>query len=320
MRVAVIGAGGVGGYFAGRLAEAGHHVSVIARGRSVEVLREEGLRIEDPESDTTVTGIDVSDSPDDVGEVDAVIVAVKSWQVPEIAPGLKPLVGDHTVVLPLQNGVEAADQLADGVGEAHVLGGVCMIIAYSVEPGHVRHVGGAVAVELAPLGQTTQAMHGTTVDLQEALSSAGVRCDWSDDIRRAIWRKFLLISSYGGVGALSRQPVGVTRTVAETRSLIEDAMHEVVDVGRAHDVALDTDDVATMMKQLDAFSPDSTASLQRDIFDGKPSELDDQSGAVVRLGAAVGVATPIHRSIYSCLLPSERFARGEDPATDQTGH
>ena len=309
MKIAVVGVGGVGGYFAGRFVAAGHEVTLVARSHSSADLRERGLRVEAPDSDQTVHDFRLVDSPEAADEVDAVLVAVKSWQVPAVASSLKPMIGPRTVVLPVQNGVEAARQLAEAVGDEHVLGGVCMIIAYLVEPGHVRRLGDTVAVELGAIAEAPST-RGTMQQLRRALEDAGVECSVSPDIHRAIWRKFLLISSYGGVGALSRSPVGVTRVVPETRDLIEDAMREVVAVGRAHGVALDASDVTTMMGQLDAFSDDSTASMQRDIAEGRPSELEDQSGAVVRLGRAVDVSTPIHRSIYSCLVPSERLARG----------
>lgn len=311
MRIAVFGAGGVGGYLGGRLAAAGHHVTFIARGQNLEALRDRGLRLESPDSDEVIESIQATDETAGMDPVDVVIVGVKAWQVPEIARSLQPLIGASTVVLPVQNGVEAADHLANAVGERHVLGGVCVIISYLAGPGHVRHVGGQPSIELGSLTEVSNDTARVIGDLQQALTAVGIDCTISDDIRRAVWRKFLLITSYGGVGAVSRAPVGVTRAIPDTRRLIEQAMAEVVELARAHGVQLGSEDVQLMMDQVDAFTEESTASMQRDIDEGKPSELYDQSGAVVRLGEQAGINTPVHRFLYSCLLPTELRSRGE---------
>jgi 2-dehydropantoate 2-reductase len=311
VRIAVMGAGGVGGYFGGRLAEAGHQVTFIARGRNLDKIRTDGLRITAPETDTTIGSVGAADDPASAGEADVVLVAVKSWQVPEVAASLKPLLAEHTVVLPLENGVEAPGRLATALGAQHVFGGVCVIISYLAEPGHVHHVGGTPSIQLGPIEPgLPDSIRRTAAELREALTGAGVECTDSPDIHRAMWRKFLLITSYGGVGAVTGQPVGVTRQLTETRELIEEAMNEVSAVARARGVGLDAEDVRSMMRQVDAFAPESTASMQRDLAAGRPSELNDQNGAVVRLGAQSGVDTPVHRFIHTCLLPAENQARG----------
>ncbi|MQA87146.1 MAG: 2-dehydropantoate 2-reductase [Streptosporangiales bacterium] len=309
MRIVVVGAGGVGGYFGGRLAAAGHQVTFLARGQNLQTLQCRGtIRLQSPESDEVIGPIHATHRTESVGAVDAVIVAVKAWQVSEIAESLEPLIGSKTVVLSLQNGVEAPRQLAKVVGDKHVLGGVCVVIAYLDGPGHVCFVGRNSAIEM---GSLTGNIGATAHRLRDAFTQAGVRCEISDEINVALWRKLLLISSYGGVGAVARAPVGVTRLVPETRQMIETAMAEVVDVARAHDVPLGPDDIGHMMAQVDAFHSESTASMQRDIAAGRPSELDYQSGAVVRLAEQVGVQAPIHQFIYASLLPAERRARGD---------
>jgi 2-dehydropantoate 2-reductase len=312
VRIAIFGAGGVGGYLGGRLAGTdANELTFIARGQSLEALQQHGLRLEGPDADELIETIQATDQTADLEPFDVVIIAVKAWQVPLITQELPPLVGPNTVVLSVQNGVETVDHLVNAVGEDHVLGGVCVVISYLAGPGHVHHVGGQPSIEMGALGDVSADTAQVIDDLQRAFKAAGIDCTISQDIRRAMWRKFLLITSYGGVGAVSRAPVGLTRQIPQTRRLIEEAMEEVVAVGRAHGVHLGPEDVTQMMEQVDAFRQESTASMQRDIQEGKPSELYDQSGAVVRLGTQVDIATPIHQFIYSCLLPAELGARGE---------
>jgi 2-dehydropantoate 2-reductase len=311
LRITVMGAGGLGGFLGARLASIGHQVTFIARGENLKVLRAHGIRLEEPASDVVLDSVLATDDPLAAGPADVVIVGVKSWQVAETAPLLKPLVSDRTVVLAIQNGVEAVDQLAGVLGEHHVLGGACAITSYLVGPGHVYHFGGRPWMTLGRIVSVPDSIDTVVEQLREALCLAAVQCTCSSDIRRSIWRKFLLITSYGGIGAVTRMPVGVTRSLAQTRQLIEEAMNEVLLVGRRHNVALDEGDVQAMMRQFDELPPDATTSMQRDIAAGRRSELPDLNGAVVRLAAQVDVVPRIHQFIYWLLLPSELRAVGE---------
>ena len=306
MRIAVVGAGAVGGYFGGRLAEAGEDVVFVARGRTLEVLRDRGLEIESSLGDLRLADVSATDDPSSSGTFDAVIVAVKAWQVPEAAAGLAPLLGPGTLVLPLQNGVEAADQLAAALGEENVLGAVCKIICEAVEPGRLRHHGGQPYVAMGEL----DGRRGERLDiLRRALERARVKTEVPADIRSAIWEKFLFITAVSGLGALTRSPVGVVRSLPETRGMLEQAMREVVDVARGLGVRLPADAVEKTMGFVDGLPADATASMQRDVMEGRPSELEAQNGAVVRLGDKAGVSTPVNRFLYHCLLPMERRAR-----------
>jgi len=308
MRIAVFGTGAVGGYFGGRLAQAGEEVAFIARGEQLQALREGGLRVDSLKGDFVVRPAQATDDPAQVGTVDVVLVGVKAWQVPEAAEAMRPLVGPETFIVPLQNGVEAPDQLAAVLGGAHVLGGLCRIISQVVEPGHVRHAGLEPYVAFGELDDC----HSERAErLLAAFARAGVTAEVPADVRVAMWEKFLFIASFSGVGAVTRAPAGVLRELPETRHMLEQAMREVLAVAHAHGIALSEDSIPRTMALIDGLPPGATASMQRDVMAGRPSELESQNGAVVRLGQEVDVATPLHAFIYHSLKPLELRARGQ---------
>jgi 2-dehydropantoate 2-reductase len=306
MRIAIAGAGGVGGYFGARLAAAGEDVAFLARGRTLEALRTRGLRVESIKGDVTLDRVHASDDAASIGEVDVVLVAVKAWQVPELAAALRPLLGRDTIVIPLQNGIEAPEQLAAVLGREHVGGGLAGIVSFVVEPGHVRHAG---AEPLIAFGELDNRRSDRCERLLRALQRAGVNAEVPPDIHRSMWTKFVFITPMSGIGAVSRVPVGVWRAVAETRAVAERAVREVISVANAHGITLAENAVELTMARYDGLPPESTASLQRDVIDGKPSELEAQLGAVSRMAAAAGVPAPVHDTLYAALLPLERKAR-----------
>jgi 2-dehydropantoate 2-reductase len=309
MRIAVFGAGSVGGYFGGRLAQAGEDVVFIARGDHLNAIQREGLRVESIEGDFVVQPVQASDDPAAVGPVDAILVCVKAWQVLQAAEALRPMIGSSTVVVPLQNGVEAPSQLEAFLGEDHVLGGLCRIMSSIVSPGHVRHAGIEPYVAFGRLD--TRQSEGAE-RLREAFSRAkGVQVEIPSDIRVAMWRKFLLIAAWSGLGALTRAPIGLIRTQPETRGMLQQALREIHAVAVAHRVALPHEAIRETLAFIDGLPPQGTASMQRDIIAGRPSELASQSGAVVRLGRETGVEVPMHTFIYQSLLLLEMQARGE---------
>jgi 2-dehydropantoate 2-reductase len=307
MRIAVFGAGGVGGYFGGRLAQAGQSVVFIARGAHLQALRERGLRVESVAGDFAVSPVEATDDPSAAGAVDVVLLGVKAWQVPEAARALAPLLRDGGFVVPLQNGVEAADQLAEVVGDARVVGGLCRIVSFVAGPGHIRHAGAVPRVEFGE----RQGRAGTRV---AALRAAFERCPGVSvgtppDIEVALWEKFLFIAPFSGVAAVTRMPAGMVRSVPETRRLLEAATREVLALARARGVVLGDYAVARTLAYVDGLPEDATASMQRDILEGRPSELEAQTGTIVRLGREAGVPVPANEFIYGSLLPSERLAR-----------
>ena len=307
MRIAVFGVGGVGGYFGGRLAQAGEDVVFIARGAHLQALQTRGLRVESVLGDFVVQPVQATDDPTQVGVVDTVLVGVKAWQVSEVAEAMRPPIGPATCVVPLQNGVEAPAQLATVLGAPHAVGGVCGLESFITAPGHIRH---ASAEPFVKFGELDNRPSARLEHLRQAFIRAGVTVEVPSNIQVALWMKFLFITPCSGIGALTRAPVGIWRSLLETRHMSEQAVHEVLAVAHARGIVLPADALHTTMVLLDSVSPEATASMQRDIMAGLPSELDAQIGAVVRLGQLAGVATPLHAFIYGSLLPMELRARG----------
>lgn len=307
MKIAVLGVGGVGGYFGARLAQAGHEVHLIARGAHLEAIRAGGLRVVSPRGDVVAQPASATADPASIGPVDLVLVGVKSWQLAEAAASLAPLIGPTTVVLPLLNGVEAHDILAATLGPAHVLGGLCRIIAYIAAPGVIRHVGAEPTIIFGELDNRRSAR---VEALQAAFSGAHVGAIVPPDIHVAIWEKFMLVATWSGLGAVTRAPIGVWLQLPGTRAMATAALHEVVALANARGVALAPTQVDATLRFLDTMPYEGTASMQRDIMEGRPSELEAQNGAVVRLGIAAGVPTPTHTFLYHALLPQELAARG----------
>jgi 2-dehydropantoate 2-reductase len=309
MRIAVFGAGSVGGYFGGRLAEAGQDVVFISRGDHLKAIQRDGLRVESIEGDFMVQPAQASEDPVAVGPVDVVLVCVKAWQVSQAAEAVRPMIGAETVVVPLQNGVEAPSQLEAVLGADHVLGGLCRIMSFLVAPGHIRHAGIDPYVAFGRLDK--QQSQGAE-RLREAFSrTRGVRAEIPADIRVAMWRKFLLIAAWGGMGAATRSSIGLIRTQPETRQMLQQALQEIHAVAVAHRVALPHEAIADTLAFIDSLPAQGTASMQRDIIAGRPSELASQNGAVVRLAREAGVEVPVHRFIYQSLLLLEMQARGQ---------
>lgn len=306
MRFAVFGTGGAGGYFGGRLAQAGENVTFIARGRHLQAIREHGLRVDSIKGDFIIHPAQATDTPEQVAAVDVVLLGVKAWQVPETAKAMGSLIGPETFVVPLQNGVEAPSQLAKILGVEHVLGGLAKIISYKIGPGHIHHAG---AEPYVVFGELDNRHSERTERLLQAFKGAGITAEISPDIQVALWDKFLFVAAWGGMGAVTRAPIGVLSSVPETRQMLEQGMREILAVAQAHKIPLPDDTIRKTIAFLDTLPPGGTTSLQRDIVDGKPSELESWNGAVVRLGRKVGVATPLNTFIYQSLLPLELQAQ-----------
>jgi len=309
MKIAVYGSGAVGGYFGGRLAQSGEEVIFIARGKHLQAMKNDGLKIDSINGDFIVQPVQATDNPEEVGIVDMVLVAVKAWQISDAATAMKPMVGPETVVLPLQNGVEAPDQLAAVLGRKNVLGGLCGLISYIVEPGHICHAGADPFLRFSELDNSRSDRTELLLDVFER--APGITANIPSDIHAAMWQKFLLVTPWSGLGAITRTPIGIFRSQPGTRQMLEQIITEICAVAQARDIGLPENVVVKTMEFLDTLPSSGTASMQRDIMDGKPSELETQTGAVVRLGQEAGVETPVNNFIYNCLLPMEMRARGQ---------
>jgi len=314
MRIAVFGAGAVGGYFGGRLAEAAEDVVFIARGGQLKALREHGLRVESVVGDFAVAPAECTDDPEEVGPVDLVLVGTKAWQVAEAALAMRPLGGPDTTVLPLQNGVEAPDQLSAVLGREHVLGGLCRIMSFLAEPGVIRHVGAEPVLTFGELdGRETERCRRFLALFGNA---GGMSAELVPDVQIELWRKLQMMAATSAVGAAARAPFGVLLTLPETRRLLKACMDEVRDVAVARGVALPEEEADRTMAFLDQLPADGVTSLHRDMAAGRPSEIEAQLGAVVRLGREVGADTPVCGTLYAALLPTELKARGDLRGTD----
>lgn len=306
MRIVIFGTGGVGGYFGGRLAQAGKDVTFIARGEHLRAIRASGLRVESRGEDFVIHPAKATDDVSEVGEVELVILGVKAWQVPEAARTMKLLVGSNTTVLPLQNGVDAAAQLVNELGLERVVGGLCRIVSYVVEPGHIRHAGFTPSIII---GELDNRRSDRITKIGQIFKHAGVEISIATDIQIALWTKLLFIASFSGVGAMANAPAGVLRNDPKWRAYILNAMKEIYALAHPRGIKLPVDSVDEVMASVDALPEDATSSMHRDIAAGKPSELESQNGAVVRLAREAGVDVPTHALIYETLRPLEDKAR-----------
>jgi 2-dehydropantoate 2-reductase len=307
MKFAIFGAGGVGGYFGGRLAQAGQDVTFIARGGHLTSITESGLRVDSIGGDFIVDPAKATDAPQSIGEVDFVIIATKSWQLTESIHQVKSLVDERTTVLPLLNGIEHMDLLLDTFGERRIIGGFCRISSFVAEPGHITHVGVKPFIAFGELNHEESERVGNLKDVFSALN--GIDVEVPADIHAAMWGKFILICSTSGVGAVTRQPFGVIRDIPESRTMLRSSLDEAIRVGQEKNVNLAANLGDVIMERIDNFPETMVASMQKDIMEGRPSELEAQTGAVVRMGRETGVPTPTHEFIYASLLPMEMQAR-----------
>jgi 2-dehydropantoate 2-reductase len=303
LKIAVIGAGGVGGYFGGRLAAAGHDVSFVARGEHLAALRRDGLAVTSVAGDFTVAPVRATDDTTELGVVDFVLLGVKTWQLEPAITALKPLVGAETAVVTTQNGVDAPDQVAQAVGRTAVLPGAAEVIAFLDGPGRIRHQAGGKLTFAEWDSQPT----ARVAKLRDALLESGLNAVVATDIWAALWEKFLALASVGAIGTLTDAPYGVLRAHQGTWQLIADSMTEILQVARARGITLPDDVVARKVAFLDQMPADGTTSLQRDIHAGRPSELEAWTGAVVRLGRETGTPTPVNNVLYE--LASARAQR-----------
>ena len=306
MRITVFGTGGVGGYFGGRLAQSGQDVTFIARGEHLRAIKDNGLIVDSTDGNFKIHPARATDNVNDVGDTDLVILGVKAWQVPDAARAINPLAGAHTTVLPLQNGVDAAPQLVAELGAANVVGGLCRIVSFVVEPGHIRHAGFAPSIIIGELDNSrTDRIQRIEKVLKQAVSNTTIAAD----IQVALWTKLLFIASFSGVGAVADATAGVLRSDPKWRAQMLSAMEEINVLALTRGIKMPSDAVDNVMAAVDGLPEDATSSMQRDIVAGKPSELESQNGAVVRMAREAGVAVPTHELIYQTLKPLEVKAR-----------
>jgi len=300
MRIAMVGAGGVGGYFGGLLAAAGADVTFIARGAHLAALQAYGLSIESPVRPISGLKVRATDDPATVGVVDQVVIAVKLWDLEGAADLARPLVGPETAIVSFQNGVAAADRLTAVYGPGPVLGGVCHIGASIGRPGVIAHVGKMAKLTVGELdGRASPRLQR----FADACTAAGIEFHASGNVRRAIWEKFVFLSAFSGITALARSPIGPLRAVPEARAALYAAMAEGVAVARAHGSDLPADHADKVITFVDGLAPAMKSSMLHDLERGARLELPWLSGAVVKLGAEKGIPTPTHGLVTALLAP-----------------
>jgi 2-dehydropantoate 2-reductase len=300
MRVAVMAAGAVGGYFGGRIAAAGHDVAFIARGAHRDAIRRDGLKIESTLGDLHLKDVNVTDDPKQVGPVDVVLFAVKLWDTETAGEQTRPLVGSNTRVITLQNGVDSVERLAPILGHDAMVGGTTYVLATISRPGVIRHTGTTARIRCGRLNQRPDAVLAGYV---EQMKAANIDITLTDHIVLDIWKKFVLLSGNSGITASTRQPLGVIRDDAEMRGFSYKLMQETIAVGRAAGVEFSPDFPAELDRLVAAFPPTMRASMANDLDSGNRLELDWLAGRVVALGRKYGIPTPAQEAVYAILKP-----------------
>jgi 2-dehydropantoate 2-reductase len=299
MKVAVFGAGGVGGYYGGRLALAGHDVRLIARGRHLAALRTRGLRVRSVRGDFEVS-LPATDDPAEIGPCDVVLYCVKAYDTVAAAGRLAPLLAGDTAVVSLQNGVDNEEQLAAVIGWPHVVGGAAFIFATIVEPGLIDHTGGPARLSIGELDRRRSAR---VLALAEAGQEAGIPTEVADDIRLALWSKYAFICALAGMTAATRLPIGDIRDSPPAWGMFRDLVAEVIAVGRAAGVPLPDSVIDGHLAATSQLPPSSRSSLYHDLSTGHRMELEALHGTLTRLGARHGVPTPAAAAVYAVLSP-----------------
>jgi 2-dehydropantoate 2-reductase len=306
MRIAIVGAGGVGGYFGAKLARAGESVVVLARGAHLDAIRRHGLRVRSAVDGEFTAKVDALASFAGQPPVDMVLFCVKSFDTREAAEALRPVLGRDTGVVSLQNGVDNEEILDDVLGAERALGGAAFVFSTIESPGVIAHT----LLGRIVFGELDGRVSERATRLRDALAAAGVPVELSTDIRRVLWEKYLLISAQAGTTALTRAPIGVIRQTPDTWQMYRRIVEELAAVARAAGVTLPSDVVETIIKNASALAPTAFSSLHHDLVHGRRLELEALHGHAVRLGERLGVPTPTVFAVYAALKPHAAGSRG----------
>ena len=298
MKIAIVGSGGVGGYFGARLAASGQDVTFVARGAHLDAMKKNGLKVLSALGDVHLPRVSATDDTKTIGPVDVVVIAVKLWSTEEAAASAKPLIGPNTVAISFQNGVVAVDTLTSILGKKHVMGGVANIAALIEGPGVIRHNGTMASLFFGELdgkpSDRSQAFF-------EACKKASINTELVADVHFAIWEKFTRLVTMSAMTALTRLPIGPLRADPDTRQLMTQVMSEVVAVGRARGAQFPDGIVETQMAKIDSYPEGMVASMCGDLRRGNRLELPWLSGTVAKLGDELGIPTPVNHFIYAAL-------------------
>jgi 2-dehydropantoate 2-reductase len=300
MRMAVMAAGAVGGYFGARMAAAGHDVAFIARGTHLDAICRDGLKIESTLGDLHLKDVKVTDDPRQVGPADVVLFAVKLWDTETAGEQTRPLIGSNTRVITLQNGVDSVERLAPILGDDATIGGSTYVVARIARPGVIRQTGPMAKVHC---GRLDGGFDPVLASYVEQIKAANIDITLTDHMLLDIWKKFVLLSGTSGITASTRQPLGVIRDDEDMRAFFYKLMHETMAVGHAAGVEFPPDFPAELDRSVAAFPSTMKASMANDLDAGKRLELDWLAGKVVALGRKYGISTPSHEAVYAILKP-----------------
>lgn len=305
MKIAIIGTGGVGGYFGAKLAQAGNEVTFLARGTHLKAIKEHGLTVNSIKGNFVVENVTATDSIATIAKVDLIILGVKAWQVKDFAPQLSAIMHNETLILPLQNGVLASEELKEFVDAKHVIGGLCRIMSKVEAPGVITHFGVEPTIVFGELfAEESDRMQ----KLQSTFSAADIKSFVSKDINADLWKKFISICT-SGLMAITKTTYGELREGIETRQMMVDLLVEIYGLAVKIGIKLEMDYVEKAVAFVDTFPYNGTASLTRDVWEGRPSEIEYQNGTVVQLAKKHGIQVPINTFVYHCILPMEKKAR-----------
>jgi 2-dehydropantoate 2-reductase len=306
MKILIMGTGGVGGYYGGLLAQQGNKVTFISRGAHLYAIRHEGLKVKSVHGDFIILPANATEDPAKVERVDLILFCVKTYNTDEAAEAIRPAVGPQTVVLSLQNGIDAAERIGKVIGVDHVLGGATWLSSSVEAPGVIKQISQFRRIVFGELAGG----HSERIQaIYEVLNQTGITVEISEDIQKVLWTKLVFITAVSSIGSLTRLPMGDYRSVPETRRLLSGIMEEVESLARAQGVNLDGDVVQKWLEFIDNSAPHIKPSMQLDVEAGHRTELESMIGVVGRKGRELGIPTPVADFVYASLLPIELKAR-----------
>ncbi len=308
MKILIMGTGGVGGYYGGLLAQQGNDVTFIARGAHLNAIQQEGLKVKSIHGDFTVSPANATDDPANVGAVDLILFCVKTYNTDDAAQAIRPAVGPQTVVMSLQNGIDAAERIGKVIGVEHVIGCATWLSSAVEAPGVIKQIS---QFRRIVFGELDGGLSERVQSIYEVLKNTGITVEVSEDIQKVLWTKLVFITAVSSIGSLTRLPMGDYRSIPETRSLLSRIMAEVESLARAEGVNLDKDIVQNWMDFIDKSAPNIKPSMQLDVEAGHRTEIESMIGVVCRKGQELGVPTPATDFVYASLLPIEWKARNE---------
>jgi len=304
MKIAIIGTGGVGGYFGAKLAKAGNDVAFLARGEHMKAIQKNGLEVKSIDGDFKVFPAKVVDTIKQIGQSDLIIIAVKAWQVKELANEIKEIIHSESIILPLQNGILAADELAEVIDKKNIINGLCRIISKIEAPGIINHFGAQPTIVF---GEMDNSQSERVLGLKKLFDEANINSKLSPDIAADVWKKFIAIC-VSGLLAITKTTYGELRELKETRNLMIALLDEIFELSIEANVKIEPEFLLNTIDFVDSLPYGSTTSLSRDVWEGKPSEIEYQNGTVVKLAEKYGIDVPVNKFVYSCILPMEKKA------------